>query len=322
MKRILIFVFLLALNAGVFFSSQEIVEEIIVIVNDDVITRSEYEENLRALYQAMRSQLEEEELNKQYNMMKKNLLDTMIRDMLLLQEAREKGFDVTEQVNLYIGNLKKENNIETDAQLRQELRKQGMVFEAWREQLEENFLKQALIYSEVDRFIVTDDSEIVSYYKLHPEEFTEPSEYRLRVIYLSTEGQSEEELQSKKEEISHKISEGEEMADLAAQYSEGPEKESQGDLGSFKKGELEKILEEAVEKLNPGEIHPWLEARNGWYLLKLEEKKESRVKSFEEVKQEIEQKIFFERKRKKTEEFIKKLLESNYIKILNRPSGS
>jgi parvulin-like peptidyl-prolyl isomerase len=322
MKRVLIFVFLLALNAGVFLSSQEIVEEIIAIVNDDVITRSEYEENLRALYQAMRSQLEGEELNKQYNLMKKNLLDTMIRDMLLLQEAREKGFDVTEQVNLYIGNLKKENNIETDAQLRQELRKQGMVFEAWREQLEENFLKQALIYSEVDRFIVTDDSEIVSYYKLHPEEFTEPSEYRLRVIYLSTEEQSEEELQAKKEEISRRISEGEELADLAAQYSEGPEKESQGDLGSFKKGELEKTLEEAVEKLNPGEIHPWLEARNGWYLLKLEEKKESRVKTFEEVKKEIEQKIFFERKRKKTEEFIKKLLESNYIKILNRPSGS
>jgi parvulin-like peptidyl-prolyl isomerase len=322
MKRVLIFVFLLVLNAGVFFSSQEIVEEIIAIVNDDVITRSEYEANLRALYQAMRSQLEGEELNKQYNLMKENLLDNMIRNMLLLQEAKEKGFDVTEQVNLYIENIKKENNIETDSQLRQELRKQGMDFEPWRADLEENFLKQALIYSEVDRYIVTDDSEIVSYYKLHPEEFIEPEEYRLRVIYLSTEGQSEEELQSKKEEISRRISEGEEMADLAAQYSEGPEKESQGDLGSFKKGELAKTLEEAVEKLNPGEIHPWLEARNSWYLLKLEEKKESRIKTFEEVKQEIEQKIFSQSKRKKTEEFIKKLLESNYIKILNRPSGS
>jgi parvulin-like peptidyl-prolyl isomerase len=197
-----------------------------------------------------------------------------------------------------------------------------MDFGSWREQLKENFLKQALIFREVDRFIVTDDSEIVSYYKLHPEEFTEPAEYRLRVIYLSPEGKSEEELQSKKEEISRRISEGEEMADLAAQYSEGPERESQGDLGSFRKGELAKTLEEAVEKLNPGEIHPWLEARNGWYLLKLEDKKESRLRSFEEVKEEIEQKIFSERKRNKTEEYIKRLLESNYIKILIRPSGS
>jgi len=318
----MIFVFLLVLNSGVFFSSQEVVEEIIAVVNDDVITRSEYEGNLRAIFQMLQSQLEGEELTKQYNLMKENLLDTMIRNMLLLQEAREKGFDVTEQVNLYIENLKKENNIETDAQLRQELRKQGMDFEAWRQELEENFLKQALIFNEVDRYIVTDDSEIVSYYKLHPEEFTEPEEYRLRVIYLSSEGKNEEELQSKKEEISRRISEGEEMADLATQYSEGPEKESQGDLGSFKKGELEKNLEEAVEKLNPGEIHPWLEARNGWYLLKLEEKKESRIRTFDEVKQEIEKKIFSERKRIKIDEYIDKLLNSNYIKIINKPSGS
>ncbi len=322
MKKILFFGFLLALNVGVFLSSQEVVEEIVAIVNDDIITRSEYEENLRALYQMLKSQLDGEELDKQYSLMKENLLETMIRNKLLLQEANEKGFDVTEQVNLYIENLKKENNIETDAELRQELRKQGMDFESWREQLRENFMKQALIFSEVDRFIVTDDSEIVSYYKLHPKEFTEPAEFRLRVIYLSSEGKSEEELQTKKEEISRRISEGEEMADLAAQYSEGPERESQGDLGTFKKGELAKTLEEAVEKLNPGEIHPWLEARNGWYLLKLEEKKESRLKPFEEVKEEIEQKIFSERKRDKTEEYIKRLLESNYIKILSRPSGS
>jgi parvulin-like peptidyl-prolyl isomerase len=322
MKKGMIFVFLLVLNSGVFFGSQEVVEEIIAIVNDDVITRSEYEGNLRAIFQMLQSQLEGEELTKQYNLMKENLLESMIRNMLLLQEAREKGFDITEQANLYIENLKKENNIETDAQLRQELRKQGMDFEAWRQELEENFLKQALIFNEVDKYIVTDDSEIVSYYKLHPEEFTEPEEYRLRVIYLSSENKNEEELQSKKEEISRRISEGEEMEDLATQYSEGPEKESQGDLGSFKKGELEKNLEEAVEKLNPGEIHPWLEARNGWYLLKLEEKKESRIRTFEEVKQEIEKKIFSERKRIKTEEYIEKLLKSNYIKIFNRPGGS
>ncbi len=322
MKKILIIIFLLSLNMGAFLSSQEVVEEIVAIVNDDIITLSEYEDNLRALYQMLKSQLDGEQLDQQYNLMKENLLENMIRNKLLLQKATENGYDVTEQVNLYIENLKKENNIETDAQLRQELRRQGLDFESWREQLRENFLKQALIFSEVDRLIVTDDSEIVSYYKLHPEEFTEPAEYRVRAIYLASEGKSEEELQSKKEEISRRISEGEEMADLAAQYSEGPEKESQGDLGRFKKGELEKTLEEAIEKLKPGEIHPWIEARNGWYLLKLEDKKESRLRPFEEVKEEIERKIFSERKRKKTEEYIKGLLESNYIKILNRPSGS
>lgn len=320
MKKTLILLILLFLSGGAVFGSQDVVEEIIAIVNDDIITRSDYEASLRSLYQMLQSQLEGEELNKQFNLLKGNLLESMIREMLLLQEAREKEFNVTEQVNLYIENLMKENNIETDAQLRQELGKQGLDYEFWRKQLEENFLKQALIYNEVDRYIVLDDSELISYYKSHPEEFTEPTEYRLRVIYVSPEGKSGDELQAKKEEISRKLSEGEDMADLAGQYSEGPEKESQGDLGSFRKGELEKTLEQAVEKLNPGEIHPWIKARNGWYLLKLEEKKEARLKSFEEVKQEIERKIFSERKKDKTEIYIKKLIESNYVKILKRPS--
>jgi peptidyl-prolyl cis-trans isomerase SurA len=320
MRKTLILLIFLFLSAGAVFGSQDVVEEIIAIVNDDIITRSEYEANLRSLYQMLQSQLEGEELNKQFNLIKENLLESMIRDKLLLQEAREKGFDVTEQVNLYIENLKKENNIETDAQLIQELRKQGLDYEVWRTQLEENFMKQGLIYTEVDRHIVLDDSELISYHKSHPEEFTEPAEYRVRVIYLSPEGKSEEELQAKKEEISRRLAEGEDMADLAGQYSEGPEKESQGDLGSFQKGELEKTLEQAVEKLNLGEIHPWVEARNGWYLLKLEEKKEARLKSLEEVRQEIEEKIFSERKRNKTEEYIKKLIESNYVKIFKNPS--
>ena len=107
------------------------------------------------------------------------------------------------------------------------------------------------------------------------------------------------------------------MAALASQFSEGPEKESQGNLGSFKKGELSKNLEQAVEKLKPGETTQWINIQNGWYLLKLEDKKESRLKPFEEVKAEIENKLFAEQKQTKLEEFLKKLRGKSYKKILN-----
>ena len=106
------------------------------------------------------------------------------------------------------------------------------------------------------------------------------------------------------------------MAELAAQYSEGPEKESQGDLGSFKKGELSPKLGGAVENLKAGEITPWLDIGSGWYILKLEGKEEKRLKSFEEVKEEIQNKLFAERKKNKEEEFLKKLRENNFVKII------
>ncbi len=307
------------LAAGPFLLASEVVEEIVAIVNDEIITLSQYKKQHDLLYQMLKSQLEGEEFEKQYDKMKKEILDNIINDLLLLQMAREKGVNVSEQVKLTLERIKQDNNLESDEVLKREMERQGVDFDQFVKQMEEDYLKQAVIFSEVEKYIVIDDSEIVNYYKLHPEEFTEPEEFRLRAIYISTEGKTEEEVESKKKEISEKVQAGDDLASLASQYSDGPGKESQGDLGTFKKGQLEKSLEEAVEKLKIGEITPWLKGRNGWYLLKLEEKKESRLRSFEEVKKNVEEKLATEKRQKKVAEFLKKIREESYIKIL-RPN--
>ncbi len=103
---------------------------------------------------------------------------------------------------------------------------------------------------------------------------------------------------------------------MAGEYSEGPEKDKQGELGSFKKGELEKDLEQAAEKIKVGEITPWLKVRTGWFLLKLEERKGSRLQSFEEARMGIEEKFFNEKSQEKLDEYLKKLKEKSHIKIL------
>jgi parvulin-like peptidyl-prolyl isomerase len=219
-------------------------------------------------------------------------------------------------VKLQIENIKKESSINSDEELRRALQQQGLVYEEWIKAMEERSLRDNVIFAEVRGNIVLDDSEIVNYYKLHPEEFTEPMEYKLRAIYISPEGKSEEEVEAKKREIDEKMQAGEKLADLAGQYSEGPGKESQGDLGSFKQGQLEKTLEQAVEKLKVGEMTSWLNVRNGWFLLQLDEKKESRLKSFEEARKEIEEKLFNQKSQKGLEKYLKELKEKSFIKIL------
>lgn len=308
--------FILIISCALFLSWQEIVEEIVAIVNDDVITLSEYKREHDRMSQLLRAQVSGEEFDRQYERMKKELLNTMITNMLLLQEAEKKGFDVKEQVRLQIENIKKENSINSDEELRRALQQQGLVYEEWIKAMEERSLRDNVIFAEVRGNIVLDDSEIVNYYKLHPEEFTEPMEYKLRAIYISPEGKSEEEAEAKKREIDEKMQAGEKLVDLAGQYSEGPGKESQGDLGSFKQGQLEKTLEQAVEKLKVGEMTSWLNVRNGWFLLQLDEKKESRLKSFEEARKEIEEKLFNQKSQKGLEKYLKELKEKSFIKIL------
>jgi len=297
-------------------AASEIVEEIIAIVNDDIITLSQYKQYHDSLYQMLRAQLQGEEFEKQYTRLKGEILDNMITDLLLLQLAKEKQLNVSEQVRATVEQIKKENNIESDDLLRRELSRQGLDYEQWLKQLEDNFLRQALVFTEVDRSIVVEDSETVNYYKLHSVEFVEPEEYKLRAIYLSSEERSQDELQALTKEIDNRIKAGDDFRALAGQYSDGPIKENQGDLGTLKKGELDTTLQAAISSLKPGEITAWVQAKAGWYLLKLEEKKDSRLKSFEEVKKEIEEKIFSEKRTQKLREFLKEIKEKSYIKIL------
>jgi peptidyl-prolyl cis-trans isomerase SurA len=315
-KKIKFLVSLFLLVAATALAANDVVEGIVAIVNDDIITLSEYREYHDSLYQMLRSQVQGEELEKQYNKIKGEILNNLITETLLLQLAKQKEINVQEQLKMSLENLKKQNNIQSDEQLREELRRQGMDYEQFVRQLEDNILKQAVVFSEVDRSIVIDEADVVSYFKAHPEEFVEPEEYKLRAVYLSTEGRSDEELEARKKEISEKLKAGEDFSALAGEYADSPMKENQGDLGHFKPGEMEKVLEEAVVKLKVGEVTPWVQAKNGWYLLKLEEKKESRPLSFEEVKKTIEEKLFSEQRDKRLQEFLKELKEKSYIKIL------
>lgn len=308
-------VWIILLGAG-FIAGQEVVDAIVAIVNDDIITLSDYRAEHDMMYELLRSQLQGEEFTKQYEARKEGLLDSMITERLLLQEAQKKDINVDEQLRMFIDSIKTQYSIGSDDELRRALAQQGMDFEAWKSQQERVLLQQTVVYSEVGRTIAVDETDVINYYNLHPEEFTDPEEYKLRGIILLSEENSEEEIQRKKTEIDEKLAAGEDLSVLAGEYSDGPQRESQGDMGTFQKGQLAENLQQAVENLDEGSLTHWIQMPNGWYLIKLEEKKESRLRLFEEVKKEIEDKLFNQEQQAKVEEYIKDLKSRSYIKIL------
>lgn len=307
---------LLLLLTVVSINGQEVVEAIVAIVNDEIITLSDYKLQHDLLYQQLQTQLQGEDLANQYAKSREDLLDMMITSILLLQEAEKSEIDVTEQLMMFINSIKEENGFESDVQLRRAMQQQGIDFEKWKEETERRFLREAVIFTEVGRHIVLDDAELLSYYRQHPEEFTEAPEFRLKAIYISEESKTEEEIANKKQEIEKKLSAGEEFGVVASTYSEGPEKDSQGDLGTFKQGELASALEQEVEKLNVRETTPWILTANGWYLLHLVDQKGSRVTPFEEVRDQIQSQQFQERQQVEVGKYLEILKARSYIKIL------
>jgi parvulin-like peptidyl-prolyl isomerase len=297
-----------------------VVDAIVAIVNDEIITISDFNNEHDQLYDLLRSQLQGEEFSKQYEKEKKGLLERMITEKLLLQEAERLDIrstaNVDEQVRIMIDNIKKQYNIASDDEFKRTMAQQGMNYDNWVAQQEKTVLQQALIFTEVGRSIAIDETDVVNYYDLHPEEFTTLPTYKLKGIYVSSEDKSEQEAQEKMEEVNEKLASGQELEDLANQYSEGPGKESQGDIGTYKMGEMDVNLEQAVENLEVGSLSSWVKIASGWFLLKLEEKTESQLRSFEEVKKEIENRLFMQEQQVRIQEYIKDLKKRSFIKIL------
>jgi parvulin-like peptidyl-prolyl isomerase len=311
-----IFGIVLVLIAASGLFGQDIVEAIVAVVNDDIITLSEYKQEHDSRMRMLRAQLQGDELAKQQEIMKENLLESLITDKLLLQEARKLGLNVTEQVRMTLDNIKRENNLTSDEDLKRALAQQGIAFEDFLKQMEQNMLKQNIIFNKVGSKVVIDDSEIVSYYKVHQEDFIEPIEYTLKMIYIAGEGKSSEEIESKKGQIDQKLDANEDFGQVAGEFSEGPEKDAQGDLGSYKRGELQKELEQAIENLEVDTVTPWLNMQGGWVRLKLVGKKDRRLKEFQEVRKEIEGLIFEERQQEELEKYMLDIRSKSYIKVL------
>lgn len=302
-------------------SGQEVVEEIVAVVNDDVITLSEFRAQYQMALSAVRAQVPQDQQAQQEELLRKEYLNTMITELLLLQKAKELGLNVQEQLKAAIEKIKQDNNIASDADLRRAIEQQGVPYETWLHQYEEGMMRQAVLYTEVQRSIALGDSEVVQYYKKNPAEFTVPTEFKLNAIYFAGEGRTPEAAEALKAEVDAKLKTGAAFADVAAELSDPPMKDAKGELGTFKTGELEPVLESAVEKLKAGETSGWVNSKNGWYLLQVVEKKASYVRSFEDARGEVEQKIFGEKAAAKEGIYLKELREKSYIKILNDPFG-
>ena len=309
----LVVLLLLAGLNGLF--AQQVVEAIVAIVNDDIITLTDFKKQHDLLYQQLRSQIQGEEFDEQFEIARNELLEVMITSLLLLQKARELGVDATEQLNMYIDNLKQENGF-SDAQLMAAFQGQGVDFEQWKVETKERFQRDGVVYAEVGRSVVIDDAEIFTYYRQHPEEFTQPPEFRIKGIFVSSENRSGEESEQRKQEIEGKLTAGEDFAALAADYSEGPEKENQGDMGSYQEGQLLSDFEKEIKTLEVGGTTPWIPIQTGWYMLRLVEKKDSFLLPFDDVRDQVQQKIYAERNAVELEKYLKELKAKSYIKIL------
>jgi len=147
------------------------------------------------------------------------------------------------------------------------------------------------------------DIEISEYYEEHPDEFQNPKTVEARHILIKVnQDATDEEVAKAKEKIEDplkKARQGQDFAELAKQYSEGPSKDKGGYLGSFRREAMVKPFADKAFAMQAGEISDPVRTQFGWHVIKVDQVNEASLTSLADAKDKIRKKL--------TDEYAKQL---------------
>jgi peptidyl-prolyl cis-trans isomerase C len=149
-------------------------------------------------------------------------------------------------------------------------------------QFAENQLMQRLFIEKIIKDNLTDE-KLQAKYKQTVSEQSNKNEYKVSHILVKTEDEAKQ--------VKQKLDKGEDFAKLAKEFSLDSNKESGGSLAYFSHGQMVPPFEEAVEKLKIGEISAPVKTEFGYHVIKLDEKRQVKVASFEELKSKVSEEI-------------------------------
>src|SRR6266478_944045 len=236
--------------------SGKTVEEIIARVNNEIITRSEYDKGRQTAEEEAKSECQNrctpEQLQIAIEDRQKNTLRDLVDQSLLVQRAKDMGVSVEPELIKKLDAIRTENKLASMEELEKAVSGTGMNWEDFKNNIRSTLLTQRVISSEVGSHITISDEEVTKYYEAHKTEFVRPEQVALREIVVSTEGKKPEdlpELKKKAETALKRVQDGEDFAEIAKRLSDGSTKNQGGFLGVYKRGELSKELEDKVFKM-------------------------------------------------------------------------
>jgi peptidyl-prolyl cis-trans isomerase SurA len=317
------FVVLMAAAIPMAFAADvKVVEEIAAKVNGDIITRGELEQRRREIEQQLRQEgLSGQKLADAVKEYSANALSEKIDELLLVQKGRTmEHLKVDAEINRRMAELQVQSKIPDPEKFHEWVREQtGMSFEDYKDRMTRQILGQRVIGQEVTYRVTTPEPELRKYYDEHPNEFLRKEEVYLSQILISTEGKTAEQVAAadkKAKDIVARARKGEKFSDLVRDNSDDPETaRNGGSLPPYQRGIMSKQMEDVVFKAKKGDVTDPFKVGQGFVILKVEERHEAGTASFDEVKEDIQQKLAAPKMEPKIREYLTKLRQEAYLQI-------
>jgi parvulin-like peptidyl-prolyl isomerase len=326
-----------------------VLDRTLATVDGEVILLSEFEKNATPILDQFKTVTPPaEQTPDRVTEIKKRVLDQMIDDRLLAEEAKKKGIRVS-QLEVDDGVKKVRSRFATEEEFNKELQKEALTFDAFRKHIQEQIGTIKLIDQEVKaKTTPPSDAEVKTLYDtllaiLHDQpipgshtsseidelkslaralEHRFGERVRARHILIKVDPHATKEQReaalNKIKDVQKQLKNGAEFAELAKKYSDDPgSKERGGDLGYFSHGDMVDAFEKAAFALDVGQTSDIVTTDYGYHIIRVEEKKAASKFSFDDVKDDLKEYLFQQAAAKKFETYIKDLRSKAEIKINN-----
>lgn len=251
------------------------IDSIAAVVNDDVITRYELEDRMQEVVRQLQKQ---DTPLPPADVLKKQILERMITDMLQRQYARENGVHVDDtQLNLAITRIAQQNEFPSLAEFRAKLEADGVDYKKFREEIRNEIISTRLREREVESKLVISESEVDNYLANKARLGSAGEEFHLaHILVVVPEQASAEKIQAareKAEQALSKLNSGADFAQVAAGTSDAKDALKGGDLGWRSADSIPPLFMNELQNMRPGQTSALLRSPTGFHIIKLLEKR-------------------------------------------------
>ncbi|MCH7927204.1 MAG: peptidylprolyl isomerase [Candidatus Dadabacteria bacterium] len=301
--RMITLMALLTLFSGLSYAT-EVIDRIVAIVNDDIITLSDFNKYIVSLPK------QTVEINKD------QALNDLVEQMILTQEAAKLGITVTDaEIDRSIENVKGRLDM-SDEQMNEMLIKQNLTTEQFRNQWRLQILSGKLVSTLVKGRIAVTDEEIKELYKQYYGEIENADEVEIAHILISFDASEEQQALQKANKVAELAKSGSNFSKLVSEYSDDTfSKDKEGVLGYFNKGELVSELEDVVSVTEVGKTSGPVKTISGFHIIKVLDRNTLDESSVDQYREQLRQEIYKQKVTEELEKYIAGIRENAYIEI-------
>lgn len=312
---VFVFMWVLASVATTRASATEVIERIIAVVNDEIVTEQDLQYMMAPVMAQYRTIYTGQAYVEKAKEARKEFLQKVIEDKLILSEAKRRQVIVgDEEVDEMITEVR--NKFPSREVFLRAIEDQDLTEKKLWNRFRDQLLMQKLVNYEVRSRVSVSPGEVSEYYKAHPEEFSQGERVRLQHLLIRSGGaRTVEEAKTFAWALGEQLKAGKSFEDLAKAYSESVEAEEGGQMGWMEKGQLLGNIDEQVFTLGAGELTPPIQSSLGFHIFKVIEKETSAVKPLADVRGLIHDQLFREKTNVRLEKWISDLRKNAYISI-------